>query len=453
MRVDSAAPRSPSPVPRASSPDALAEPPETAAPARAASETPSASPTASAAADARGRSKGIDGLRGFAALTVFVFHVWLYGRLGSEATGDIGTLGLLAFQFRIGLICFFVLTGFLLYRSFARAARLQRGPVDWKRYATRRLARILPAYYVSLAGAFLLLRIAAVGSPGVRLPEDQDLWKYVLLVQNYFSDSIMRVNPVTWTLVLEIGFYALVPLIGLFAYYVGRGRRWPQVLFAVAMIVGGVAWHQHVYVNDLSQLYSKALPHYLPYFAFGILAALYVDWRDERRPGPLRPAATLVVFAIGAGLVVANGWWHAHAGSQRTDQAVALLHDMPAGAGFGFLIVAAAIGAGPSIAWIRAWPLASLGVVSYGFYLWHVPLILFGQSIGIETSGFVPMFLIFFPVTLLFAMGSWFLVEKPLIARVHRAPRRAEAERKRRSSDPPPPGGDGGLRPAQAPAG
>lgn len=367
------------------------------------------------------RSAGIDGLRGLAALTVFLFHLFLYGRIHSGTHARLGTWSLAAYQLRLGLICFFVLTGFLLFRSFLKAARRQQGPVSFKRYVERRAARILPAYYVAMIGAYLMLRGAA-GTPGVKLPHPGDLWKFALLAQNYFPDTILRLDSVTWTLSIELAFYALLPFLGLFAYYVARGRIWVLLALLAAMIAVGLNWHYQVFENGFSQVYSKSLPHYLPDFAFGMLAALLVQWRDERRVGPLRRLPTAALMLVGVALVGFNCVWHATSASPAVDQAVALFEDMPAALGFACAVVAASTGVGPAVAWLRARPLASLGIVSYGFYLWHVPLILFGQSLGFDATGFGWMLLVFLPVTLAFATASWRLVEKPIIARVHRRP-------------------------------
>jgi peptidoglycan/LPS O-acetylase OafA/YrhL len=391
-------------------------------------EAPRRSPAQGAdggdAADARvhddARSAGIDGVRGIAALTVFCFHVWLYGRLFTPSTEPVDTAAKVAFQFRLGLICFFVLTGYLLYRSFTRAARQQKGPVDWRLYVQRRAARILPAYYVSIFLTFLFLNGAEGKVPGVKIPDYGDLWLFAVLGQNYHKATILSLNPVTWTLVVEMAFYIALPFIGLFAYYVARGRRRPQVLFCLGMIAAGVLWHWWVYASELNQQWSKSLGHYLPYFALGMLTSLWLDWRDERGIRRFTTAQTTVVTLLALAFIGGAGYWHATSPAPQLDATVAIVHDIPGAIGFALLIAVAAAGTGPSIAWIRVKPLASLGLVSYGFYLWHVPLILTLHRIGVGATHFPELFAIAFPVTLAFATASWLLIEKPLIARYHR---------------------------------
>jgi peptidoglycan/LPS O-acetylase OafA/YrhL len=48
-------------------------------------------------------------------------------------------------------------------------------------------------------------------------PSAAQLPLFALFAQNYSIDTVMQINPVTWTLCVEISFYALLPLLGLVA--------------------------------------------------------------------------------------------------------------------------------------------------------------------------------------------------------------------------------------------
>ena len=77
---------------------------------------------------ARGdRSAVLDAVRAIACVMVFLAHA-------SEYDGDGALIGL-----KNGVMLFFALSGYLLYRPFLR------GPVDLRRYAVHRIARIVPA--------------------------------------------------------------------------------------------------------------------------------------------------------------------------------------------------------------------------------------------------------------------------------------------------------------------
>src|SRR5919198_5058074 len=100
------------------------------------------------------RAAGLDGLRAVAALSVVCFHVWLYRFPDPTHVQRTGVLDDVMSDFRLGLILFFVLSGYLLYCAFARAALRRDGRVDLGLYIRRRAARILPAYYLAMLGSF-----------------------------------------------------------------------------------------------------------------------------------------------------------------------------------------------------------------------------------------------------------------------------------------------------------
>ena len=81
-----------------------------------------------------------DGLRAIAALSVLTFHVAaISGALERGFAGDV-----LAMLSR-GVILFFVISGFLLYRPFVAARAGGRHAPSSTRYARRRILRIVPA--------------------------------------------------------------------------------------------------------------------------------------------------------------------------------------------------------------------------------------------------------------------------------------------------------------------
>src|ERR687887_318648 len=102
------------------------------------------------------RAAGLDGLRGLTALSVVCFHVWLYRFPDPTHVRRTGALDDVLSDFRLGLILFFVLSGYLLYRAFARAALRGGVPLEGARSPRRRAARILPAYYLAMLGTFAL---------------------------------------------------------------------------------------------------------------------------------------------------------------------------------------------------------------------------------------------------------------------------------------------------------
>ncbi|MEA2157567.1 MAG: hypothetical protein QOE11_3707, partial [Solirubrobacteraceae bacterium] len=187
-------------------------------------------PDVSATADASntkhdGRLASLDGLRGLAALTVFLFHGWLYTMPRPDASNRSSFGDYAAHELRLGLVLFFVLSGFLLSRPWFAAALEGRGAPDLLRYARSRVARICPAYYAALIGSIALLWGLA-GTPGLRLPPAGELPLFFVFGQNFSPASVMKLDPPMWSLAVEVGFYLLLPLVGWLAVRLPAQRRW-----------------------------------------------------------------------------------------------------------------------------------------------------------------------------------------------------------------------------------
>jgi peptidoglycan/LPS O-acetylase OafA/YrhL len=342
---------------------------------------------------------------------VLGFHCWLY-RVGDPPGTRTGLVDKMFFEASIGLICFFVLSGFLLYRPFVRAGLTGRRTVDVGRYALRRAARILPAYYLSVLGCLLLY--SAVGYSASVPPADR-LPLFAVLGQNYSIDTVMKINPVTWTLGVEAAFYVLLPLLGLVAFLLGPKRVRSQIAILFGLVALTIGWNVLLHETGRGALVSKALPAYIGYFAIGMLVAMWLEWRAirQRSAVPLRRISTAMLMALGLLIIAAHGVWHETAGSFNAGWI--LFGNLPAALGCSLAIAAAAAGTGPAVRWLSARPLASLGVISYGIYLWHLPLILTVRQVGLLPTTLIPRL----SVVLLLSIGagalSWVLIERPAI--------------------------------------
>jgi peptidoglycan/LPS O-acetylase OafA/YrhL len=361
------------------------------------------------------RAAGLDGLRALAALSVLGFHTWLYGFDNPSAVARDSFYDHAMFELRLGLIFFFVLSGYLLYGAFVRSALTREGRVDVRRYARRRAARIVPAYWLATLGTIALLW-GGRGTPGIRLPEASDLPLFAFFGQNYSLDTIMTLNPVTWTLCLEAAFYVLLPLIGAVAWRLGPRALGRQALLVGSLIPLGGAWNQLAHDNGWSIIATKALPAYLPYFAFGMLLALWAEWRRQGDAKQIGPRATAALVVGGFAIVVADAYWHATAAPRPGNFTLAVLADIPAGLGFALVVAAAIAGRGVATRWMSARPLAWVGLVSYGLYMWHVPVLLFERRIGVFPDAYPVRLLLLLVPALAIAAASWYLVERPLIA-------------------------------------
>src|SRR5207247_3514902 len=104
--------------------------------------------------------------------------------------------------------------------------------------------------------------------------------------------------------------------------------------------------------------------------------------------------------------------------------------NLPAAVGFALVIGAAAEGTGPALSWRSARPLVGLGVISYGIYLWHLPLLLTARELGLLPATFALRLALVLPLAIGAGALSWVMVERPgmgyAASRQRRAPPRRE---------------------------
>jgi peptidoglycan/LPS O-acetylase OafA/YrhL len=368
----------------------------------------------------------IDGLRGIAALSVFVFHGWLYTMREPSASHRSSVGDYVAHELRLGLVLFFVLSGFLLSRPWFAAALDERRPPDLRRYLRARLARIAPAYYVALVGSIGLLW-GLSGTPGLRLPPASELPLFFVFAQNTSPSSVMKLNPPMWSLAVEVSFYALLPVIGWLA--VRLAPRWrAQALIPLALLALGIAWNWWTSSLGMGMTFSKTLVAMLPYFALGMLAALVLHGRQPGR------ATRRAIVVAGLTCVVADASAKAAlaaAGVGTADATTYLLVMRDVLSALGFALIIAATAAAPRQRLLGSRLLAGMGTISYGFYLWHVPVLMFLRGHGLlPLDPLFGMLVAIGPAVAVSAL-SWFALERPIVAWAARRNERARAQRRR----------------------
>jgi peptidoglycan/LPS O-acetylase OafA/YrhL len=84
-------------------------------------------------------------------------------------------------------------------------------------------------------------------------------------------------------------------------------------------------------------------------------------------------------------------------------------------AAVGFAVLLACASSAAARRRLAARPLVGLGTVSYGLYLWHVPVLLWLRGHGLLPLSPLPALAVALPLSLALATASWVLVEKPAL--------------------------------------
>jgi peptidoglycan/LPS O-acetylase OafA/YrhL len=368
----------------------------------------------------------VDGFRGFAALAVVVFHCWY--RAGAPAL-DGGVVRALVCAGSLGVDCFFVISGFVLLLPVVR-----RGGVfgDVGSYAVRRAARMLPAYWVCVVVLVLSLPLLTGARSPLRSGAGLGVTaSHLLVLQHAVPGWLGRavgvgtgtgfgVNGALWSLTVEVGFYAVLPVVA------GAFCRRPVAGLVAAAACAAVWRALAFHLGPLGTLVGadaatdpvrprlvQQLPGYAAHFAFGMTAA----WRFVRAaPSPtsaLLLQASAIPALLGAmalaGAGVGPTWY------------VRYLQDVVPALAFAVLL----LGTARAPTWAQA-PWTNrlsrwLGDVSYGVYLWHMVAIqavvrLVGLTPDHRGATFALLLALVVPATLAAGALSRRFIEEPAIA-------------------------------------
>ncbi|NMM78535.1 acyltransferase [Acidovorax sp. SRB_24] len=213
----------------------------------------------------------VEAWRALAALLVLWAH-W-GAALGWPGTGPQGWL---RFAFT-GVDLFFVLSGFV----FAPVL-LQRPVPSLRAYGLRRVLRIYPAYLAALA---LYVALAwAAGRPLAHLPE------HLLMAHLQSREMAFYYNPAFWSLPVEVGFYAVLPLLGAWLAQ-GRARAAlsPRPWLPRWLLLGLLALSLRLTLLGLAdgaqQNRAYVLLNHVPGLLVEFLLGAWV-WQRAQRPLP-----------------------------------------------------------------------------------------------------------------------------------------------------------------------
>jgi peptidoglycan/LPS O-acetylase OafA/YrhL len=344
----------------------------------------------------------------------------------------------------LGVILFFSLSGFLLYRPFAAAVvRGAPGPGVGS-YLRNRALRILPAYWAILLLAGVVLQVGLLRDDASKLQlgsltsEPITLVENVLLVQSYNRDTLLTGIGPAWSLVIEVAFYLAVPALAWLAAVLARsatsrlGRRRAALAPPAGMLLVGlggkavahlVAGSSSGWEADWHSVLARSFLANADLFAFGMaLAVLHTEVRDGAvtlprrwRAGALAAAAATALVAV---WVVPDGMG---LGVARYDTLMAVSCS---------LLLAIVVLPDPRLSrrprllsLLDTRPLVVVGLASYSLFLWHEPLVYWLREHGLTLAGaggFLINLIVLAAVAGALAALTYRYVERPAMARKRR---------------------------------
>lgn len=289
----------------------------------------------------------IDGLRFFCILAVVLFHANPFERAGALAveSGVDRALQMTISRGGAGVALFFGISGFVLGLPFLDHYRHGKPAPALGAYLLRRVLRIEPPYFICLLLLFIARAIA------LREDESAHLLASGFYIHNLVYGEPSTINPVAWSLEVEIQFYLVAPFLSRIFAIPGRGLR------RAAIIGLGLIPFSFPALGMSPTWMDLTLPGQLPAFMVGFLS---LDLYDEWRAGPRVRSVAWDALTLGGWFLVV---WNIFPAARTQLIAVSCL----------LSLVAAFRGPLVSLC-VRSPPIVGIGGMCYTIYLYHTTL-------------------------------------------------------------------------------
>lgn len=347
----------------------------------------------------RGFLPAVEGLRACAAVGVVVTHVAFQTGMSGGITGRI--LG----RFDLAVAVFFALSGFLLWRGHAAAARGLRSRPSTGHYLRSRIVRIMPGYLVAVVVIMTLL-------PEVKA--DFTVWLANLtLTQIYVPLTLTAGLTQMWSLSVEMSFYLVLPLLALLARRLPVRARIPAI---VAVAVASLFWVRIPFDGASGHNLWNWPPAFFSWFAAGMVLAELTVSPVGRAHRLARRRVLMALIALTAFLIAASplaGREGLHPGSIGQVTLKTAMGAVVAGA----LLAPLVLDRLDTSHRILGSPImVTLGRWSYGLFVWHLAALAMVFPI-IGEFAFNGHFTVVLMLTVVFGFAiaavSYALVESP----------------------------------------
>lgn len=305
----------------------------------------------------------VDVLRGFAALLVVFYHVLVHRPWPNFDITGIGKLPMMGW---VGVDLFLVISGFVIGKT---AMDGHDSGLPWRqRYIHRRITRIVPLYLATLAAWLFLVNPATLTFGWASIYQ---IGMHLGFVHNMWHETHGSINPPNWSVGLEMQFYVMIlfctpwlvrtSIRNILVVWIGIALAWK--FGSTVILPPGSS------IPIIQFIYASQLPGVLDEFVFGIVIAKLVQndlllftWRR------------LIAWGSVAAALLSAAWITIGTGELYWTSAITVVFWRTlVCAGFAALL-ACVVMIPYSGGWVTR-PLRYLGEISYGIYLWHIPVL------------------------------------------------------------------------------
>jgi peptidoglycan/LPS O-acetylase OafA/YrhL len=221
----------------------------------------------------------IDGFRFFAIASVLLYHLNTHlTRVFDVAAGYFSKslVHMVTSRGSVGVDVFFAISGFILALPFARQHLFATPPVSLKSYYLRRITRLEPPYVISLI-VLVLVHVFLLRAGWGEVVSH--FLASLFYIHSFVYDAWSTINPVAWSLEVEVQFYVLAPFLAIFFRI--QHAVWRRSLLVGLILISIVHYNLNYEMIEVLHLRKSIFMH-LHQFLIGFLFADFflTDWKD-----------------------------------------------------------------------------------------------------------------------------------------------------------------------------